>query len=107
MAFSCSIMALSTRLGASVVSAPSHSEALSRESAIRECLSLFWLSGELQSHQPQEMGLKSLQIPRRRVGCASKLHSARCLTWAQTSETEGTSLPRLIMTPSLPISYSL
>ena len=47
--FSCLTIVLSTR--PSGVSALLHSEALSLESAVRECLSLFLLSRELQSHQ--------------------------------------------------------
>jgi len=57
-------MALSTRLGASGVSALLQSEARSLESAVRECLSHSLWSRELQYRQLQEMGLKPLQTPR-------------------------------------------
>src|ERR1700736_3435545 len=99
-AFSCSTMTFSTRLGASVVSALLHSEALAPESAVREWLSLSWWSRELQSHQLQETGPKPLQTPRHRVECTSKLHSQDVLTWAQMSEPEEKSLLRLVMSPS-------
>jgi hypothetical protein len=67
-----------------------HSEARSLESAVRECLSPFLFSRELQSHQLQRMGLKPLQTPRHTAGYRiAKMF--KCLMCAQISETEGKS----------------